>query len=312
MVDARRIRGWGVVFLLAIVTTTVAVVVHPALLIFVPLAMLLLGMPPHRPLLLGLGLFLVFVAFLGPPDGAYWYVERGWALVLGGWFVAAIAFLPDRGFLTRGLVAVGASFASAALLFTATGSAFAQVDRRVGDRLHASATELVSSWTGTSWFDNLGDDVAQSLYNAAELQALVYPAILGLASLAALAVAWWAYRRLAGAETRPLGTLREFRFNDGLVWLLIAGVALMLLPLNALAERTGSNLLAFMAALYALRGFAVLLVLGGAPGPVALILGGLVLLLLYPLVVVTTFLVGLTDTWLDIRTRRKAPSEPGA
>jgi hypothetical protein len=35
------------------------------------------------------------------------------------------------------------------------------------------------------------------------------------------------------------------------------------------------------------------------------------LLLLYPIVVATTFFVGLTDTWLDIRTRRAVPPGPG-
>jgi hypothetical protein len=35
-------------------------------------------------------------------------------------------------------------------------------------------------------------------------------------------------------------------------------------------------------------------------------IGGVLFLLLYPLVMATTVLVGVTDTWLDIRARRAA------
>ncbi|MGH7506780.1 MAG: DUF2232 domain-containing protein [Longimicrobiales bacterium] len=310
MAGERRGRGWGAVLGLAMIATALSVV-NPVLLIFVPLALLLVAVPPHRPLLLGLGLLLVFATFLGPPDSALWYVERGWTLVLAGWFLATVALMPNGGFLSRALAAVGASAGTAMGLFAWNRGAFAQVDARVGDHLRASASRIMATWSGQSWFEGLGDDVAGAIYRAAELQTLVYPALLALASLAALALAWWTYRRLAGAEIRPLGALREFRFNDGLVWLLIIGIALLLLPLNALADRAGSNLLAFMAALYAVRGLAVLLVLGGAPGPLGVLLAVLAVLVLYPLVVLTTFLVGLSDTWLDIRTRRQAPSEPG-
>jgi hypothetical protein len=56
--------------------------------------------------------------------------------------------------------------------------------------------------------------------------------------------------------------------------------------------------------LYALRGAAVLVVISGVPGPLGMLMGGLLIVFLYPLVMATTFLVGLSDTWLDIRARR--------
>jgi hypothetical protein len=64
--------------------------------------------------------------------------------------------------------------------------------------------------------------------------------------------------------------------------------------------------------LYALRGAAVLLVIGGASGPLAVVVGMLLVLFLTPFVMATTFLVGLSDTWLDIRARRRASSTPGS
>jgi hypothetical protein len=52
-----------------------------------------------------------------------WYFERGWALLLGAWFVVMVVVLPRRGFLTRALGAVGAT--------TATAAIFLAVNRRL-------------------------------------------------------------------------------------------------------------------------------------------------------------------------------------
>jgi hypothetical protein len=158
----------------------------------------------------------------------------------------------------------------------------------------------------------VSEDVSQAVRAAAALQAKLYPAMLALASLAALGVAWWAFGRIAQNERSPLAPLREFRFRDELVWLLIIGLVLLALPLNALTTRLGENLLTFMAVLYALRGAAVLVVISGAPGPLGMLLGAVLVVFLYPIVMAATFLVGLSDTWLDIRARRQTPSAPGS
>jgi hypothetical protein len=310
-VGSGRGRGWAAVLALALFTAALSVV-QPGLLIFMPLGLLLVALAPHRPHLLVLGVLLVVAGFVTPAREAYWYFERGWALLLGGWFLATVAALPRAGFLVRALTAVTGAAASAVLLFATGRASFQRIDSTVADRLRASADSFVAGWRSSGAFDRVGGEVTETLYQAVALQAMVFPALLALASVAALAVAWWGFRRMSGADERPLAPLREFRFHDGLVWLLIAGIALLLLPLHELADRFGSNLLTFMTALYALRGLAVLLVLGGAPGPLALLVGAVLFLLLYPLVVVTTVLVGLSDTWLDIRTRRRAPPEPGA
>ncbi len=108
-----------------------------------------------------------------------------------------------------------------------------------------------------------------------------------------------------------MGRLPEFRFPDGLLWVLIGGLALLVLPLDAWSVRLGSNLVFFMGALYALRGLAVVaaLVLGmGAQLP-ALIALSVVGLLLYPIVVAGTLLLGVTDTWLDLRSGRVTNEE---
>jgi hypothetical protein len=309
-VPGGRWRAWVTILALAAVANLTEI---PAgLLIFVPFALFAIALPPRRPFVLAAGLLLVALTFANAPPVGSWHVERGWALLLGGWFLAAIALLPRASFLPRGLTAVAASFVTAAVLFAASPAEFAPFDAQVAANLRAGADTAVASWRRWDLSQGMREQLEASVYQVADLRALLFPGLLALASLAALAVAWWAVRRVSGATERPLAPIREFRFADGLVWLLIAGVALVLLPVTGLADRAGSNLLTFMAALYALRGAAVLLVLGGATGPFGLAMAALLLLLLYPIVVITTVLVGLSDTWLDIRTRRRAPQGPGA
>jgi hypothetical protein len=306
-----RGRGWGVAILLALATAVLSVV-SPALLIFVPLALLLVGLPPRQPVLL-LAAAAVGVALFGRPEPeALWYLERGWALLVAAWFLLLVVVRPQARFLPRALVAVGAATLSAALLFAATRGGWTRTDWAIAQQLRAGAADIVALWGPGLATAEWGAQLQAAIYRASEVQVAVYPALLALGSLAALGVAWWGYRRLALREAAPLGRFREFRFPDVLVWVLIAGLVLVLLPLGEAALRAGSNLLTFMAALYALRGLAVLVVLvGAAPGFLAVVLGALAILFLYPLVVAATLVVGLSDTWLDLRARRRAAPRPG-
>jgi hypothetical protein len=245
-----------------------------------------------------------------------WYFERGWALLAGGWFVLAVTLLPRAGFIARGLIAVaGAATTSLPFLWLNRG-AFAQLESALGGRLRDAAAQAAAAWqnlSSRSAADGAAagsSGITDAIYRAADLQVLLFPALLALATLAALAVAWWGYRRLALRDAAPLRPLREFSFPNDLVWLLIAGIALLLLPVGDAVSRAGANVLTFMAALYALRGAAVLIVVGGAPGPLGMVLGLVALLFLYPLVMATAVLVGLTDTWIDIRARRRASPAP--
>jgi hypothetical protein len=303
--------GWGTIAALAVVAATLSAV-NPGLLLVVPFALLVLALPPYRPLLLAAALTVVVLAFLGSGGGLVWFFERGWALVLAGWFVLAVTVLPRAAFIVRGLVAVAAAAVTAVPFLWLNRGAFGQLESALGGRLRSAAAQAAAAWQGLSG-GNGGDTgesaaggIADAIFRAADLQVLLFPALLGLASLAGLAVAWWGYRRLAWREAEPLRPLREFAFPNDLVWLLIAGVALVVLPGAEALGRAGLNVLTFMAGLYALRGAAVLMVIGGAPGPVGMLLGLLALLFLYPLVMATTVLVGLTDTWIDIRAKRQA------
>lgn len=301
--------GWGTVAALAVVAATLSAI-NPGLLLVVPFALLVLGLPPHRPLLMFGAVALGALVMTGASAGAVWYFERGWALLVAGWFVLAVALLPSSGFIARGLLAVaGAAVSSVPFLWLNSG-AFSQLEMALSGRLRDAAAQAATAWQSLSARSAAGQatgrssGIADAIYRAADLQVLLFPALLALATLAGLAVAWWAYRRLALRDREPLRPLREFAFPNDLVWLLVVGIALLVMPAGDAAGRAGANVLTFMAALYALRGAAVLLVIGGAPGPLGMFMGLLALLFLYPLVMATAVLVGLTDTWIDIRARR--------
>ena len=127
---------------------------------------------------------------------------------------------------------------------------------------------------------------------------------MSLASVAALSLGWFLVHK-SRAGDRELTAVRHFRFSDHLVWVLIAGLALVVFPAGALADRIGQNAALFMGALYLLRGIAILIWMAAASVSSAWAALGLSALavLLYPVVAGTALVLGLTDTWVDVRHR---------
>ena len=297
---SRRGPGWPTVLALTVVVTGFSVF-HPFPLLAVPLALMLLALPPRRPSAIGLSVALLALVFLAPRAGL-WEVERGWALLLGGWFVVATAVLRGRPFVERGLAAVAAALASGGVVVALT-SGWETLDGTVRTRFR-EASEVMASV-----FPARGAEAEAIVRRAAELPAELFPALLTVGSLAALAVGWWGYKRSGGAG-EPLGRLTEFRFPDPLIWVLIAGLVLVVAAPGGWGIRLGSNLLFAMGALYALRGLAVMGALIGGHGP-ALALVALVGLLLWPIVMTGTLVVGVVDTWLDLRAAWRAAGDEG-
>ena len=87
------------------------------------------------------------------------------------------------------------------------------------------------------------------MYEMAESQLEIFPALTGMASIAGLGVAWWLYARLNRQTSDVIGPLRDFRFNDHYVWIFIGGVMLLATTLSDPLDRVGSNAVAFMGAL---------------------------------------------------------------
>lgn len=163
-----------------------------------------------------------------------------------------------------------------------------------------------AQWSGMSGATEALADLA----GMADTLALLYPGLLALAAIAGLRLAWSWYHRIA---ERPIGPapapFAAFSFNDQMVWGLVIGVALLLLPLPGVRV-IGDNLVLVWAALYAVRGMAVFAAIAGrVPAPVLVALAAVTLLLL-PFVLGGLTLLGLADTWLDFR-RRLTPVTGG-
>jgi len=304
--DSGRDLGWLRALGLMAVTGILSVT-NPAVLVGVPLAFLALFLPGRR---VTSGLMAVLVGvlvFSGGSVSGLWYFERGWALLLGGWFLAVTLRWPQGTFFSRGLVAVAGAFSAMALLFWSRPGQWAVVDWAVTDRMEggmATALQAVRISVGPGV---VTADMEARLLEAMRLNGIVFPAILGLASLAALGTAWWLYLRLSRSRDPGIGRISDFRFNDQLVWVLILGF-IGLLGFSGFVERMGVNAVVFMGLLYALRGLAVGFALMGGPtflSSVALVVAFVVAA---PFVVAGAFVFGLGDTWLNFRARRGAES----
>ncbi len=296
----RRGPGWPTVLVLALVVLGTSVF-HPLQLMALPMAFMLVALPPRSPRLMAVAAGLAALVFLGP-RGSFWAIERGWTLLLGAWFVLAVVVWPRGSFVTNAVAAVGGAAATAGALIGTKGG-WESLDWTIGLRFRETAEAMVRAWPTP--LENAGEIVQR----AAELPSELFPALLGVGSVAALAIGWWGYGRLGGVGGR-LGRLSDFRFPDLLLWLLIAGLVLLLVPLDGWAPRLGGNVVFFMSALYALRGLAVVVALVGSHVP-TLVVMAVVGVILYPIVVAGTLLVGVTDTWLDLRAAGRAAGDEG-
>lgn len=276
---------------------------QPLVLLGVPFALLCFLVPGERLIGLLVAAVVVLLIFSGDATGGLWHLERGWAILVGGSFVAATLAWPAFPFLTRALASLAAGTAWSALILAFFGG-WAEVERQVTSRIEAGAAaslEFFGSLTGT---EGAPGALVDAVEQTARLQGILFPSLLGLSTLAALGVAWWLYMRLTTGTDRALAPLPAFRFPDALIWVMIGGLALLLV--SGWAEgwgRLGMNLAVFMGGLYALRGAAVVLFVTGGLGLVGGIAVGLAALLAPPLLLASAMAVGIGDTWFDLRAR---------
>jgi hypothetical protein len=143
------------------------------------------------------------------------------------------------------------------------------------------------------------------------------PGMLALQSLAGLALAWqWHVQLAAQPLGAPLTPFREFRIGDGWVWGVVAWLGLLVAPVSGVLKVAGTNLGFVLAALYVLRGAAIVVTFAQAVGVSAIALviaaaaaAALALPLLFLLPGLCT--LGITDTWYQYR-RRLAARRPNA
>jgi hypothetical protein len=302
MTEVKPGRGWPrAAALLGVVLATSTSAVQPAVLIAVPLLLLLAahgfrGIGPVA----GAVLASVVVA-VGSRDGI-WFAERAWAVLIGGGFLAITLIVPGWSLPSRALGAVTGAAAIAAGILAVRTDAWAALDSAITVGVRASSDQALATLQALSG-EGPSPQVIEAMERLAATQAAVFPAMIGIASMAALGVAWWVRTRLVGEGDQGLGPLRDFRFNDHLVWLLIAGLLLLFVQWGDAFARLGSNAIVFMAALYMLRGAAVFVFLSGGLSVLgyALMLVGLIVAA--PVFMSMAVLIGVGDTWLDLRSR---------
>jgi predicted membrane protein DUF2232 len=240
--------------------------------------------------------------FGGLIRGDLWYLERGWAILLAGWFVALTLYRPSSRFLGRALWATLGTFIVSGVVIGSRFEGWSRLDWLVRQSLMNGVDAALEGVRLLMGDEGPSEALVTAVMRTAEQQGELFPALLGLSSLAALGTAWWLYVRLAWGSDRGIGPLREFRFNDHLVWLFIAGLTVLVLGLSESWARVGTNTVVFMGALYALRGAAVVAFLSGGLSFVSGLFLAIAMLFVSPLVIGGALIIGLGDTWLDVRT----------
>jgi hypothetical protein len=258
-------------------------------------------------------------------------LARGWSLVLAGAFGLVCLFGARRPFFPRALVSLTMSL-GLALMMSAIGPVRGEhMQQAVSEELRHRNNETMSTlntfigqhpkeWNSlVGRVPQLGEMPAETekqLGLLAEVGQALYPSLLALESIIALAIAWSMYHRLSRSRLGPpLGQLRDFRFNDQLVWGLIVGLTIVFLPTLASLRVFGRNLLVFFGALYAVRGLGVLSWFM-APGALAVTAMIGFAMLWWPVLnaiaalgflflAIAAFGLGLGDTWADWRSRAR-------
>jgi hypothetical protein len=340
-------RGWGKLFLalaafvfLPLTPQVRAILpIEQTMLLFVPAvaACALVGWWAGGRAFFAIAWVAIAVVLTVQPPGAlgpFNNLARGWSLLLAGAFGIVCLLSTDRPFFTRAMAALVMTLGLAsvmALLGPVSASRTAtlvsdEFSRRNGETM-ASVTSLVESHP-KEWqqlvdkvpgLSDLPAQMEQGLASLSDVGRTIFPSLLALESLAALALAWATYHRLGRTRLgAPLRPLREFRFNDQLVWGLIVGLTTVLVPTLATLRGVGQNLLVFFGTLYAIRGLGVLSWFM-APGTlgVLLVIGGVLLFapvlqvfaaLAFLLLAVAAIALGLGDTWADWRGRAARPT----
>ena len=279
-------------------------IVRPSVLVGVPLIALLLVRPSAKLPAIAAGLLAALLVFGVGPDDGLWYAERAWAILLAGWFAALSLRWPGTNVFPRAAGAVLGASVIVAVVMSLQPERWVVIDWAVQERIRAGVGTAMEAMRAIGDGERAVSPALLATVQAAmEFQAQVFPAMLALSSLAALGVAWWLHRRLTGgggAAVRPVG---EFRFNDHLVWVFIAGLLLLLVGWGDSWGRAGTNTLVVMSALYALRGAAVVMYVTGGLSFFGATMLLFAFLFIAPVIFGLALLIGLGDTWMDLRER---------
>jgi hypothetical protein len=245
------------------------------------------------------------------------------AAALVGAIVYAMLTVTTRISTThKGLVASVAGGIAVMSGFLASGVSWAEVSWAVEHRIGFMTRRVLGGmWTqpdpevplANSTILMLGE--AEKIFDGmARFAGANFAALLTLEMLVGFAIATAIYHRVS---EKPLGVangrLRSFAFSEHIGWIVVFGLAGLLLPRLALYKAVAGNFIVVAAAIYALRGAAVVsFAMTATGGSVFLtILLGLAFVFMLPVVAVGAIVIGILDTGLNIRNRWLSPPARG-
>ena len=248
------------------------------------------------------------VLWLVQPGGITTQIIRGGGIMVTGAFVAAVMWRPER--LGRNVgIAVAAGLAGTLWWTWLLGVTWERIEFALTRATWAAYQTMAKSMTA---FD--GPGAAEDAAAGIELVVKLFPGLTVLAAGTGLLVAWAVYQRVA---LRPIGgpaaPFTGFRGSDHLLWGLVAPLAILIGPAGDALDRVAINVLLVFGIIYVARGAAILtwFMRSKSPlGSVALGLLALAALFVLPIAGSGLLLLGIVDTWIDIRRRPMPPPPP--
>ncbi len=256
----------------------------------------------------------------GLHQNSYTVLAAGWILLLVTTFGIVSLTVPKLPFFNRSLSTLGIAMGIATMIMVAKPNGVDHV-RYAMEREFERRTEQTLNWfhgvtSSYEWrqavkdrpaLDNMAKESAAQLAEIPRRAASLIPFLIAIESLLALTLAWALYHRLTDAPIGPaFGAIKDFRFNDQLVWGLAVGATIFFLEPFQDGKTIGLNLLLFFGAIYLLRGVGVLAWAARGRG---IAIGLVILTAIVPLLVCALALgVGVGDTWMDWRKRVQSPT----
>jgi hypothetical protein len=263
-------------------------------------------------------------AFAGAEAWWLWWIPAG--AVCGAW----MGLREERAAFTGGrawMLAPALALAAGLVFVPGYRIAIARLDaeiHRSWDPQFARDMERMSKDPSSAWMvrqwlqvpDVTPAALQQWLTEISDLRRRALPNLMPSLLFVWVAVLIAADRSLAGRLTTtfgwpPLSRMRfaEWRLPDGAIWTFLAGMGLLLAPLPAMAA-TGWTLLLNAGLGFCFQGIAIvesLMLARGIPLPVVVLTLAFVFLIAWPLFVMTTAVLGLSDVWLDYRRLEASP-----
>lgn len=242
------------------------------------------------------------------------------AALLATFIFVTVTLLTRLSFTHRALFASAGAAIGVTLQLAAVGVSFHELRWWVAHRTGYAARWLVGGiWSGT--VPAADSTIIETRPAAGQIEELFldvvpavanyYPALLALELFVAFAIALAIYHRITKSpQGLPLGRFRNFRFSEHLGWVPAMALLVILVPSLAAGRLAATNVLIVAAALYALRGFAVVAfgvqTVGG--GVFLVVLSAVILFFLLPIVLAGALVLGVVDAGFNLR-RRWAPAQ---